>query len=139
MAENNLSVEEKKYLENFILQIESHETAQAQDLIKNCNNPYQFARTHSAYIEDWEKTRRKMETDLSNGTLPPGATVNLTRAIIDASDKVIQKKLEMARYAFQVKFGESIYNYLGKDGKTKGCFGTVALFIFTGAALLFLI
>jgi hypothetical protein len=29
----------------------------------------------------------------------------------------------MVQYAFEIKFGEPIYNYLGPDGKTKKIFG----------------
>ncbi len=67
--------------------------------------------------------KEKMEANLKSGTLPLGVSVNLFRAIIDLSEEVIQKKLEMVRYAFKQKFEESIYNYLGKDGKTKKLFG----------------
>ena len=63
-----------------------------------------------------------MENNLRRGVLPPGVSANLNRAIIDATDKIMQKKLANVRTAFQMKFGESIYNYLGKDGKTKGLF-----------------
>ena len=97
--------------------------AQAHDLIKNCNVTYQFAKTHSTYVKDWEKTKNRMENNLRNGILPPGVSANLHRAIIDATDEIMQKKLGMVQTAFQMKFGESIYNYLGKDGKTKSFFG----------------
>jgi len=120
---NNLTKEEKENLENWVSQIEAGEMAQVQDLIDNCSISFQFAKTHSVYVKDWERTKQKMEEDLENGILPPGVSENLHRAIIDTTDKVIQKKLEIVRNAFQLKFGESIYNYLGTDGKTKKLFG----------------
>ena len=67
--------------------------------------------------------KEQMEDNLRNGVLPPEISANLFRALIDASEEVIQRKLEKVRDAFQKKFGESIYNYLGDDGKTRKVFG----------------
>ena len=121
--DNKLTSEEREQLKNWIARIEAGEMAQVQDLIDNCNISFQFAKTHSAYVKDWEKTKQQSEEKLKNGVLPPGSSANLYRAIIDATDKVMQQKLVMTRDAFQNKFGESIYNYLGPDGKTKKLFG----------------
>jgi hypothetical protein len=120
---NELSLEERGFLENWAAQAEAGEMAQVQDLIDNCNVSFQFAKTHSVFLKDWEQTKGRMEENLKNGVLPPGVSENLHRAIIDATDKVMEKKLEAVREAFQIKFGESIYNYLGQDGKTKKLFG----------------
>lgn len=119
----NLSNEEQQNLKKWVAQIEIGERAQVQELFVNCNSAFQFAKTHSTYIKDWEKTKQKMEEDLKNGNLPPGVSANLHRAVIDATEKVIQRKLEMVRMLFESKFGESIFNYLGSDGKTKKLFG----------------
>ena len=120
---NNLTTEEQEQLKNWIAQMESGEMAQTQDLIDNCNITYQFAKTHSVYVKDWEKMKNQMEHNLRNGVLPPGVRASLFRAVIDGSDEVMKKKLKMVQDAFQIKFGESIFNYLGKDGKTKKLFG----------------
>ena len=122
-TKDNLTPEEKESLKILIAQIEDGEMSQVEDLMQNCNNVFQFAKTHSVYIRDWEKTKEKMESDLENGILPPGISENLYKEIIDATDNIIKKKLEMVQYAFEIKFGESIYNYLGHDGKTKKIFG----------------
>src|SRR3989344_7124100 len=114
---NNLTTEEQEQLKNWITQMESGEMAQTQDLIDNCNITYQFAKTHSVYVKDWETTKNRMEGNLKSGILPPGVSANLFRAIIDASEEVMQKKLKRVRKGFEKKFGESIYNYLGPDGK----------------------
>ena len=119
----DLTPEEQEQSKNWIAQIEEGEMAQVRDLIQNCNVTFQFAKTHSTYVKDWEKVKARMEANLGNGILPPGISANLHRAIIDGSDRVIQMKLESVREAFQIKFGESIYNYLGPDGKTKKLFG----------------
>ena len=121
--ENNLTKEEQENLKNWISQMETGEMSQVQDLINNCNISFQFAKTHSIYLKDWEKTKERMENNLKSGILPPGVSANLHRAIIDATDEIIQRKLEIVRDAFQRKFGESIYDYLGPDGKTKKLFG----------------
>lgn len=120
---NELTSEEQEQLRNWIAQMEAGEMAQVQDLIDNCNITFQFAKTHSVYIKDWEKMKQRMEDNLKNGVLPPGVSTNLFRAIINASDEVMQKKLKNVQNAFQQKFGESIFNYIGSDGKTKKLFG----------------
>ena len=121
--DNKLTSEEQEQLKNWITQMETGEMSQVQDLIDNCNITYQFAKTHSVYVKDWEKTKQRMEENLKNGVLPPGVSANLHRAIIDVSEEVMQKKLKKVQNAFQRKFGESIFNYLGPDGKTKKLFG----------------
>jgi len=121
--DTNLTSEEQGQLKNWVAQMEAGEMAQVQDLIQNCNVTFQFAKTHSVYIKDWEKMKGQMEGNLENGVLPPGVSANLFRAIIDGSDGVMQRKLQKVRDAFELKFGESIYNYLGADGKTKKLFG----------------
>ena len=123
MDTKNLTSEEEQFLKNWIVQMEAGEMAQVQDLIDNCNITFQFAKTHSVYVKDWEKTKNRMEDNLNRGVLPPGVSANLHRAIIDASDEVMQKKMKKVQDAFQRKFGESIFNYLGSDGKTKKLFG----------------
>ena len=123
MGKNNFTSEEQQHLKNLVSQMEMMEMAQVQDLINNCNITYQFAKTHSNYVKDWEKTKKQMEDRLEKGILPPGVSKKLLQAIIDASEDIMQRKLQKVRDAFQRKFGESIYNYLGHDGKTKKLFG----------------
>ncbi len=121
---HNISPEENEVLRAFIAQTYSAEMAQAEDLISNCNNPYQFAKTHSTYVKDWEKTKSNMENGLKpEVVLPPHMTKNLLEAMILESENIIQMKLTNIRNAFQIKFRESIYKYIGPDGKTKKLFG----------------
>ena len=56
--DNKLTSEEQERLKNWIAQIEAGEMSQVQDLIDNCNITYQFAKTHSVYVKDWEKTKQ---------------------------------------------------------------------------------
>ncbi len=119
MEKVNLTEEERQFLDNFALQTEEGEKKQVEELYTLCNNPYQFAKTHSNYVKDWEKTKKHLEDNLKRGILPPGASLNLSREIIRVSDEIMQRKLELVRMLFEGKFNESIYNYLGSDGKTK--------------------
>jgi hypothetical protein len=122
----NLTSEEKDNLVNWVSAMETGEMAQVHDLVENCKSKFQFAKTHSTYLKDWEKTKSRMATNLHKGKFPPGASKNLFGAVIQASDEIMHQKLELVRTMFESKFGESIYNYLGKDGKTKkflGIFG----------------
>ncbi len=121
--EITLTLKEQQHLKKWITQLYAGEMAQAQDLIDNCNITYQFAKTHSVYVKDWEQTKKQMENNLNSGILPPGVSPSLFREIINVSEGIMQKKLKKVRDAFQDKFGESIYNYLGPDGKTKKLFG----------------
>jgi hypothetical protein len=123
MSETQFTPEEKGQLDSFLAQAKEGEFAQINDLFINCSSPYQFAKTHSVYVKDWEVTKARLEDGLKTGKLPPGISANFQRALIDSMDDLIERKLMQMRSAFETKFGESIYNYLGKDGKTKGFFG----------------
>jgi hypothetical protein len=122
-AKYDLSSDEKMQLANWVTTAELGELEQVNDLVNNCKNKFRFAKTHSVYLKNWEKTKAKMEKNLKKGKLPPQTSYNLHEAIIKETDEVMQKKLELVRTMFQSKFGESIYNYLGKDGKTKKFLG----------------
>jgi hypothetical protein len=119
MNYNNLNESESQNLKQMIASIQEAEFAQVEDLSVNCNNPYQFAKTHSNYVKDWEKVKEEMETMLTNNILPPDTSAAFCRALLDEMDKVYQKKFSMTQMLFSSKFNESIFNYLGADGKTK--------------------
>ena len=121
--EKQLTAEEREQLNMWVANMEAAEMAQVQDLIDNCSVSFQFAKTHSVYLKDWEKTKAQMEQNLKADALPSGVSAALFQAIIDGSEEVMQKKLKKVRDAFQRRFGESIYNYLRPDGKTRKLFG----------------
>lgn len=123
MSKSTLTQDEQKHLRLFKVQTEKGERGQVEELFMRCNSPFQFAKTHSEYIKDWEKTKKHMENNLQNKTFPPGVSEYLYTEIIRISDEIIQRKLELVRMLFENKFKESIYNYLGPDGKTKKIFG----------------
>ncbi len=132
IEEANLSEKDEKYLEDWIDRVNSGEMGQLEDLVLNCDNKFQFAKTHSTYIKDWEKTKSEMEYNLKTNNLPPDVSPELYSLIISETDEIIKNKLDMTKKYFYLKFNESIYNYLGKDGKTSSCFGFFALLVLTG-------
>ncbi len=119
MGNSNLTKEEEQFLKNWEREMRKGEKNQVVELFMHCNSPFQFARTHSTYVKDWERTKKQMEINLQNKKFPPNVSENVYKAIIEISNSVIQDKLQMVRTTFESKFGESIYNYLGPDGKTK--------------------
>ena len=129
MNNQTLSPEEQEKLNAWMVQIEAGEMAQVQDMIENCNITFSFAKTHSAFVKDWEKSKQKLENDLKNGNAPSDMSTNFFRASIDATDEIMQRKQEKVRDAFQEKFGESIYNYIGADGKTENIGSLIRGFI----------
>ncbi|MCK5592275.1 MAG: hypothetical protein KAI72_10005 [Candidatus Pacebacteria bacterium] len=122
--EQKLTKKEQQALDQFREMTEEAEIFQVRELILSCDNKYQFAKTHSNFLKDWEKTRKKMEEQSQKGKLPPNTSIAFTKATIEIGEELIQKKLKMVREAFEDKFGESVYDgYLGPDGKTKKIFG----------------
>ena len=123
MNDTNLTEAESKNLQQMVSSMEAGEMAQVYELVSECNNPYSFAKTHSNYVKDWEKTRNKMKDNLRKKILPPDTSAAFCGALIEELDQVMAKKLAMVQTLFLSKFNESIFNYLGADGKTKKLFG----------------
>ncbi len=136
MEKENLSQEEIDNLENFEKQTREIEEMQILDLDKNCNVSFQYAKTYSNYVKDWERTKEKMVQQLESGNLPPDTSMEFHKKIIEIGDNIMEEKLEKVRNNFENKFGESIFNYLGKDGKTKDNNFFLILFIIIIVVLL---
>jgi len=132
---NNLTKGEQDFLKNFSAQTLAGEMEQAEDLKRNCNVSFQYAKTHSTYIKDWEQTKAEMEEKLRTGNIHSDFTPAVWQGMINITDQIINDKLQKVREDFQEKFGESIYNYLGKNGKTKSCLGVVLLFVITSGII----
>lgn len=124
-----LTKEEKEFLKNFKKHTEKMEMLQANDLIVNCDNPYQFAKTHSVYLKDWEKTKKQMIDNIEKQNLPAHLSSAVVEEMSEIGEVIIQKKLEKVRDAFMSKFGESIYNYIDHDGKSRCCLGGAIFFV----------
>ena len=136
---NNFTEDESNFLKDFTDQTLIGELAQAEDLKQNCNSAFQYAQTHSAYIKDWENTKAKMQENLRTNNFHSDFSPTVYQEMINISNQIVEKKLEKVRSDFHEKFGETIYNYLGTDGKAKGCFGAVLLFFTTTGLLSLLI
>jgi hypothetical protein len=130
--------EEEQSLKEMKIQLLTNELQQIDELNKHCNVSFQYAKTYSSYVKDWENTKEQMLDQLNSGQLPPDTSPEFHKEVIKVIDIVIKSKLEYAQKSFELKFGESIFNYLGKDGKTKGCFGVILfLIIFSGLISIF--
>lgn len=114
---------EQAFLEDFKRKIAKQEMAQVTDLIRNCDNKFQFAKTHSVYVKDWEKMKLEMESKIKAGQVLFSQPKHVEEEMINLGDLIVKKKLEMVQSAFTDKFGDSIFNYLGSDGKTRKLFG----------------
>lgn len=119
MENQKLSKEDLENISDFEKHAKDGEDLQILDLDQNCNSSFQYAKTYSNYVKDWERTKSRMLEQLNTGNLPPDTSPELHEAMFEALDRVMEYKLEKVRNNFQNKFGESIFNYLGQDGKTK--------------------
>jgi len=137
--EQLLTEEERECLAIFEKQTIDAEEIQIAELDCGCSSSFQYAKTYSNYVKDWERTKKKMLDQIDTGELPPDTTLEFHKEIIVAGDRIMKNKLEKVRINFESKFGESIFNYLGKDGKTKGCLGMFLFFIFTGVSFISLL
>ncbi len=133
---NKLTEDEEKILKKFVNKALEAEMVQAKDLVDNCDNKYQYAKTHSVYVKDWEKTKQEMLNRLETRNLPEGTSPELLRKMINSLEQVFNKKLDLVQKGFSEKFNESIYDYIGKDGKTKGCFGVIIILAVTGLSII---
>ena len=118
-----LTNEEEKFIKKFIADAYIREMDQVQDLLRNCSNKYQFAKTHSMYVKDWESTKLQIKNNYNRGIMFAGMSKEAFSTLIRQCDEIIDKKLTMVQSTFQSRFGESVFNYLGPDGKTKSLFG----------------
>jgi thermostable 8-oxoguanine DNA glycosylase len=123
LSGNQFTEEEWKIINSFRDKVGQVESEQLYDLMANCKNKYRFAKTHSVFIKDWEKTRQGMSEAVASGKVPLGTTPAIVEEMICIGDDMIKSKLFRMQMFFQLKWSESIFNYLGPDGKTKKLFG----------------
>lgn len=122
LSRYHLTKDEREHLKVLATQMAVAENAQADELIEKCHNKYQYAKTYSVYVKDWENTHNSLEAQLHNGELPHGVSTTMHKTVIEIGEQIMEDKLDKLRREFHLKFHESIYNYLGTDGKTKGIF-----------------
>lgn len=113
-----LSTEESEIVEGILDRLVQDQTQQVQSLFDFCNTSFQYAKTHSSLLKDWEKAREQMHASNSSFLSLKGH-----QSLISGCDDIMSAKLKAVRETFEEKFGESIFNFLGPDGKTKKLFG----------------
>ena len=115
---SKLPAEESKFIRKLLDQFLQDQVSQVQGLFDSCNITFQYAKTHSVLLKDCERTRITLARKLPQSISQEGREVLLSQM-----DRVMENKLEAIRKTFKEKFGESLFNYLGADGKTKKLFG----------------
>ena len=104
MANQDLTKEEKKFLDNFKMTTLQGELAQTEELKLFCSSPHQYAKTHSVYIKDWAALKEKMITHVRHEIVPDDLSVDVYREMIKIIDKIMEEKLEKVRKDFFIKF-----------------------------------
>jgi hypothetical protein len=127
------SEEERAVVRKLEAQAAQMEFAALTDIILNCRNRWQFAKTYKVLRADLHKTLSQPGN--------PNAPAHVNRAVKAALEQVGRRKLmEMAAW-FEIQFADShdlrqlqsgrvqwsIENYAGKDGAKPGCAGVVLL------------
>lgn len=119
----NLTAKESNKLEELREHFWNTEMDQLTELFLNCKNKYQLAKTHSNYIKDFEKIKEESTVLIESGNTPDDLSVNFYKAYLEMYENIINEKCEKLRNRFYTLFGEDIYNYLDKSGKSKKIFG----------------
>ncbi len=105
------------------------ELDQARDLISNCDNKHQFAKTYWVFHWDWKEKRKLLEQKIRNKETPSNMNIDQFKEFIDVYDKIIKEKLELVSSMFMTLFNDVIFDYvnLEKNPHSTGCFGIVLL------------
>ncbi len=132
------SDEERAFVRNLEAQVAQLEFAALSDIILNCHNRWQFAKTYKVLWADLHKTLSQSDN--------PNAPAHVNRAVKAALGQVVRWKLtEMAAW-FEIHFADdhdrrqvesgrvqwSIEVYVGKEGTGTGCAGLVLLALGAG-------
>lgn len=110
---DKFSKEEIRFLNKFHEELSLGETQQLNDLEWNCNNRFQFAKTHSVLLKDWKNQRLKILEQIKGNEYNASLRPEVVHEMVRIGDRVMKKKMRRIRDAFERKFGESIFNYLG--------------------------
>lgn len=103
--------EEKQFLNSFEKEVRLAEEKQSLELIGECTNKFQFAKTCKVYAEDWKKTRQQM---LSKEQGSDGLRKEVVEAMVEIGDTAIEDKLLVLSIVFKNTWHEPISNYIGK-------------------------
>ncbi|MFO0850562.1 MAG: hypothetical protein U0871_18685 [Gemmataceae bacterium] len=133
------SDEERAVVRNLEAQLMQMEFAALADIILNCHNRFQFAKTYKALWNDFRRTLAQPGN--------PNASDQVNRGVKAAMEKIVRQKLmDMAGW-FEINFADShdqrqiaagrvrwsIEVYAGKEGTGgSGCAGMVLLVMAVG-------
>lgn len=107
--QDKFSNEQWQYLQAFKRNAEAAEAEQLEDLLTNCTNKFQFAKTYTQYEKDWNQTKRHMLAQQGKENAPKPHVLDEMIAI---GERLIEaKKSRMAEH-FQTTWNESIFNYI---------------------------
>lgn len=115
----SLTKEDKQLLENFKKQSAEMEETQIAELDYGCNVSFQYAKTYSSYIKDWEKTKKGMLEQLETGDLSPNTSQEFHKKIIEIGDEIMENKLEKVRQNFKGNSERRFLIILAKMEKQK--------------------
>jgi len=129
----DFTAEETEFLQEFESRVTRGEQRQYLDLVRNCTNKFQFAKTYRVYRKDLEKTEAMMRERIARGDLGPGIAPAVAEEMIRIGRDAVSGKLETCESYFIMKWGEPITNYAGTG---RGCMGMLfaGLLILVAAA-----
>lgn len=109
----NFTPEQQQFLEQFRRTAFEGENAQCMDLILNCHNKFQFAKTYRVYRRDLARTNQQIRDRISRGDLGPGVTTEVAEEMIRIGTQAVQEKMKRCADHFLHTWGEPITNYAG--------------------------
>ena len=98
---------EKQFIEEFRQTTLDSELNQALELDEHCNNAFQYAKTYSNYVKDWEQVQSKLDTMFRQGMVHESMSSELAQRLKEVYQEVIDEKLNWLRTRFEIKFNES--------------------------------
>ena len=122
--------EQAAFLEEFRRRTFAAEQAQCHDLITNCHNKFQFAKTYRVYRSDLAKTTQEISQRARTGQLGPGLTPAMAEAMIAIGREAVGEKMAKCAQHFQRTWGEPITNDAGTG---QGCATLIAAVVVLGA------
>jgi len=118
-----LTEAQQQQLNAFLKALREGENKQVMDLFGAKPSALVIASTHDAYVRDWEKTKKHMESNLAKGIFPPDTNKEFYAELLRQTDLIMKEKLVRVQQMFEMLYGESLFNYLGTDGKRKRFLG----------------
>jgi len=118
----NFTPEQQQFLEQFRRTAFEAENAQCMDLILNCHNKFQFAKTYRVYRRDLARANEQIRDRVSRGDLGPGVTPEVAEEMIRIGTQAVEEKMKRCADHFLHTWGEPITNYAGAG---TGCAGVI--------------